>query len=100
MLQVAVHHAAQRAGNLADRVATVAAAAVAAAAVDIASASHARCIPPPVQVVVKRHKCLSSHAKTGRCTAATATSHKGRDLAAVAEMTAVEVIAALAGKLR
>src|SRR5258708_29694794 len=98
MLQVAVHHAAQRAGNLADRVATVAAAAVAAAAAaDIAGPSHARCIPPPVQVVVKRHKCLSSHAKTGRCTAATATSHKRRDPAAVARMNPVEVNGPLPG---
>ena len=50
---------------------------VAAAAVVIsATASHARCIRPPVRVVGMRRRCLSCHEKTGLCIAVIVTSRR------------------------
>ncbi len=58
---------------------------VAAAAVEIsATASHARCIRPPVRVVGMRRRCLSCHEKTGLCIAVIVTSRR----TLVAQMTA------------
>ena len=49
-----------------------------------ATASHARCIRPPVRVVEMRRRCLSCHEKTGLCIAAIVTSRR----ALVTQMTA------------